>query len=48
LWRAAAAHPDTTFTEMFCPTGGGRVFLSHMGEFNVNLAGGRVSLAEPG
>jgi L-arabinose isomerase len=30
--------PETSFTEMFCPDWeGGRIFLSHMGEINVNL-----------
>ncbi len=33
------AFPETTFTEMFCPDWkNGRVFLSHMGEWNVSLA----------
>jgi L-arabinose isomerase len=45
----AAGCPATTFTEMFCPDWqGGRVFLSHMGEFNLDLADGRPQLAEPG
>jgi L-arabinose isomerase len=44
----AAAYPDTTFTEMFCPDWrGDRVFLSHMGEVNVNLlAEARPRLSE--
>lgn len=30
--------PDTTFTEMFCPDwDGDRIFMSHMGEMNINL-----------
>lgn len=32
-------YPETTFTEMFCPDWkNGRVFLSHMGEFNPKCA----------
>lgn len=32
------ANPETTFSEMFCPDWkGNRIFLSHMGEVNVNL-----------
>lgn len=44
----AAAYPAVTFTEMFCPDWkGNRVFLSHMGEVNVNvLADRRPRLAE--
>jgi L-arabinose isomerase len=43
----AAAYPDTTFTEMFCPDWkGGSVFLSHMGEVNPNLLAGRPRLSE--
>ena len=31
-------NPDTTFSEMFCPDWKGtRIFLSHMGEMNLNL-----------
>ena len=42
-----AAYPDTTFTEMFCPDWkGNTIFLSHMGEVNVNLLAGRVRLEE--
>jgi L-arabinose isomerase len=45
----ASTYPATTFTEMFCADWkGGRVFLSHMGEFNVDLADGKAVLAEPG
>ncbi|MFC1582550.1 hypothetical protein ACFL4W_03315, partial [Planctomycetota bacterium] len=34
----AAVVPETTFTEMFCPDWkNGSVFLSHMGEVNVNI-----------
>ena len=30
--------PETTFTEMFCPDWeGGRIFMSHMGEVNINV-----------
>ncbi len=43
----AAVFPETTFTEMFCPDWrGGRVFLSHMGEWNVRLASARPRLME--
>ncbi|MFH1968732.1 MAG: hypothetical protein ABIJ53_00260 [Verrucomicrobiota bacterium] len=42
-----AAYPDTTFTEMFCPDWkSNTVFLSHMGEVNVNLLAGRARLEE--
>lgn len=42
-----AVYPDTTFTEMFCPDWqGNTVFLSHMGEINVNLVAGRAVLHE--
>ena len=41
------AYPDTTFTEMFCPDWqGNTVYLSHMGEINVNLVAGRAVLHE--
>jgi L-arabinose isomerase len=34
----ASAYPDTTFTEIFCPDWAGeRIFLSHMGEVNLEL-----------
>lgn len=34
----ASAYPDTSFTEMFCPDWEGeQIFLSHMGEMNINL-----------
>ncbi len=40
-------YPDTTFTEMFCPDWkGNRVFLSHMGEWNIRLAARRPRLEE--
>jgi len=42
-----ASFPETTFTEMFCPDWkGNTVFLSHMGEVNVNLLAGRARLEE--
>lgn len=42
-----ASFPETTFTEMFCPDWkGGAIFLSHMGEVNVNLLAGRARLEE--
>ncbi|MFH0879883.1 MAG: hypothetical protein V2A34_09240, partial [Lentisphaerota bacterium] len=35
----ATVFPDSSFTEMFCPDWeGNRIFLSHMGEINLNLA----------
>jgi L-arabinose isomerase len=38
----ASAYPAVTFTEMFCPDWkGNRVFLSHMGEVNVNVLADR-------
>jgi L-arabinose isomerase len=41
----ASAYPETTFTEMFCPDWeGGSIFLSHMGEVNVNLVDGKPVL----
>ena len=43
----AAALPDTSFTEMFCPDWeNGTVFLSHMGEVNWRLLAGRPRLRE--
>ncbi|UCH35039.1 MAG: hypothetical protein JSV65_01430 [Armatimonadota bacterium] len=43
----ASARPETTFTEMFCPDwAGNRVFLSHMGEMNIELSADRPRLAE--
>lgn len=41
----ASVFPDTTFTEMFCPDwSGNSIFLSHMGEMNLNLAIGKPRL----
>lgn len=35
----ASIYPEVTFTEMFCPDWGeNSIFLSHMGEMNINLA----------
>ncbi len=43
----ASVYPDTTFTEIFCADwGNGEVFLSHMGEMNLNLAAGKPRLVE--
>ncbi len=43
----AAAHPETSFTEMFCPDWErGTVYLSHMGELNWRLVDGRPLLLE--
>ena len=39
--------PETTFTEMFCPDWEhGTVFMSHMGEYNYNVADGKPFLTE--
>lgn len=43
----ASVFPDTTFTEMFCPDWKGQtIFLSHMGEVNINLLAGKPPLVE--
>jgi L-arabinose isomerase len=43
----ASLHPETTFTEMFCPDWeGGRIFLSHMGEMNLDLCAQKPLLTE--
>ena len=43
----ASTYGQTTFTEMFCPNWrDGSVFLSHMGEFNLDLAASRPVLIE--
>ncbi len=43
----AAGFGGTTFTEMFCPDWkGGSVFISHMGEFNPEVAAARPRLYE--
>ncbi|MBX3178333.1 MAG: hypothetical protein KF886_13315 [Candidatus Hydrogenedentes bacterium] len=43
----ANAIGEVTFTEMFCPDWeGGAIFLSHMGEFNPAVAGGKPRLYE--
>ena len=43
----ASVHPETTFTEMFCPDwAGDRIFLSHMGELNPDLVVGKAELVE--
>ena len=43
----ASTYGDTTFTEMFCPNWrDGTVFLSHMGEFNLDLAASKPVLIE--
>lgn len=42
-----AAYPDTSFTEMFCPDwAGNSIFLSHMGEMNLNLSAEKPRLLE--
>jgi len=41
----AVVYPQTSFTEMFCPDWeGGSVFMSHMGEMNLNLTDGKPLL----
>lgn len=43
----ASVYPDTTFTEMFCPDWqGNSIFLSHMGEINLNLTAEKPRLVE--
>jgi len=43
----ASVYPETTFTEMFCPDWeGDQVYLSHMGEMNINLAASTPRLME--
>jgi L-arabinose isomerase len=42
-----SGYPDTSFTEMFCPDWeGNSIFLSHMGEWNLNLAAEKPRLME--
>lgn len=42
-----SVYPDTSFTEMFCPDWeGNSIFLSHMGEMNINLAAEKPRLVE--
>ena len=44
-----SAYPETTFTEMFCPDWkSNRIFLSHMGEVNLNLLDGKPELVKCG
>jgi L-arabinose isomerase len=43
----AVGHPESSFTEMFCPDWeSGTVYLSHMGEMNWRLADGKPVLRE--
>lgn len=43
----ASVYPDTTFTEMFCPDwNNNSIFLSHMGEMNINLTAEKPVLAK--
>jgi L-arabinose isomerase len=43
----AKVFPETTFSEMFCPDWkGNKVFLSHMGELNVDVISGKPELLE--
>lgn len=43
----ASVHPETTFTEMFCPDWEHEtIYLSHMGEINVDLASGKAALVK--
>ena len=40
-------YPETTFTEMFCPDWkSNRIFLSHMGEVNLDLLDGKPELVK--
>ena len=42
-----AIHPESSFTEMFCPDWDtGAVYLSHMGEMNWRLCDGKATLRE--
>ena len=42
-----STNPNVTFSEMFCPDWkNGSVFMSHMGEFNYNVASGKPFLTE--
>ena len=42
-----SVYPEASFIEMFCPDWkGNRIFLSHMGEMNINLVSGRPRLIE--
>lgn len=41
----ASVYPDATFTEMFCPDWeSNHIYLSHMGEMNLNLADSKPAL----
>ncbi|MHB1457854.1 MAG: L-arabinose isomerase family protein [Armatimonadota bacterium] len=43
----ASMWPETTFTEMFCADWESEsIYLSHMGEFNINLADGKAQLLD--
>lgn len=43
----AVVFPQTTFAEMFCPDWkGNRIYLSHMGEVNIDLLAGKPELVE--
>jgi L-arabinose isomerase len=43
----ASIHPESTFTEMFCPDWeSGAIYLSHMGEVNWRLCEGKAVLRE--
>lgn len=43
----ASTWPETTFTEMFCPDWESEtIYLSHMGEFNIDLADGNAHLLD--
>ncbi|NLC58301.1 MAG: hypothetical protein GX774_15820 [Armatimonadetes bacterium] len=43
----ATVYPRTTFTEMFCPDwAGNTIFLSHMGEVNLDLVDGQPELLQ--
>ena len=41
------AYPETTFTEMFCPDWkNNTIFMSHMGEYNINVSKGKACMKE--
>jgi len=42
-----SVYPETSFVEMFCPDWkGNRIFISHMGEMNINLVSVKPKLIE--
>lgn len=42
-----SVYPETSFVEMFCPDwNGNRIFISHMGEMNINLVSEKPKLTQ--